>query len=540
MLPRIQDFLDQLVEPKPSFSLQDLDAFPYSEYNSNLTRYSELESWYTGEALDETVERQGKEVELYPVKVNPIKRTVEQHTYFLFGQVKQDDRPLVYPKINPLDATDDAQVKSAKDLEDILLRVWTESNGRANQWQNGAQSQLYGGNIFRLVYDPIDPLRTIPIRIESIHPKSFVGIPDGRDIWRVRECWIVRAINHQEALEHGVTIPESEQPWLVEHLTNTLIEVSVNGTPASRLVDGKWIPLSGENIWGFVPVVYIPHIRVYGFYGETFIDCVQGIVKELNLRLADFGDAITADAHRYLGMRNVSGAPTIQQLAPALYAVNLHSNPMMTGQEAEPDLFELGNARASDPMKTLIDLLYLVYRRLVAVPAVADGEDEGSQRSGLTLVTRMISLISHTDSERIFWTTGLNLLTRMLIKMLLMLPDSLRKSVGVKPEHLLFPVRQEWAPVLPRDREMIVQEVVALMQAKLGSIERLLDLLGVDNPSEERDMILKDIEELSEIEAEAQAKANPPLPPVAGVKGNSDSAAKGTPAREANQKKDKE
>lgn len=532
MFTQIREFIDNIREPRVSFALQDLEGFPYDEYNRNLTHYTELERWHSGDALDETVERQGKEVELYPVKINPLPRSIEQHTYFLFGQVKQDDRPLVYPKINPLEYSNQEQVKDAKKLEDILYRIWSESNGRAIQWTNGAISQLYGGCVFRLVYDPFDPLRTIPIRIESIHPKSCVIIPDGTDLWRVREAWIVRAINHSEAQDHGVDISISEQPWMVEHFTKSFYECSINGQPAKRFVNGEWQELSGPNYWGFVPIVYIPHIRVYGFYGETFVDNVIGIIKELNLRLADFGDAVTRDAHTYLGMRNVNGAPTIQQIAPGLYAVNLHSSPMITGGEAEPDLFTLGSATASEPMENLVDLLWKIYRRLASIPAVADGEDEGSQRSAATLVTRMLALISHTDIERIFWSTGLNLLARMMIKMLMLIPD-ITRNVEVSPDFLVYPVRHEWAPVLPRDREVVVQEVVALMAAHLGSIERLLDLLGVDNPSEERDLIMKDLKEIAETESKAAAKAQPPQ--AKGVKGSSVSASQGTPAREKNQ-----
>lgn len=530
MLPQIQEFFENLVRPRPEFSLQDLENFPYSEYNRNMSRYTRLESWYSGEALNETVERQGKEIELYPVKYNPLPRTVEQHTYYLFGQVRQDERPLVYPKVNPPDTTNEGQIKSAKDLEDILYRLWSESNGRAIQWQNGAQSQLYGGNIFRLVYTPKDPLRTIPLRIESIHPKSFIGIPDGADFWRMRETWIIRAINHREAFEHGVSLDDNIQPWMIEHTTDDGIEVTINGEPARR--NEKW--LTRENRYGFVPQVYIPHIRVYGFYGETFIENVQGVIREMNLRLADYGDAVTTDAHRYMKMKNVSGTPTVQQIAPGLYAINLHSNPYITGNEKEPDLEEVGTNRASDPMQKLGESLLSIYRRLVAVPGIADGEDEGSQRSAATLVTRMISLVSHTDSERIFWTTGLNLLTRMAVKMLLMTPGDVLevKNVAVKPEHVLYPIRHEWAPVLPRDRELLVQEAATLMAGKLGSIERLLDTLGVDNPSEERDKILKDLKELQKLmtppQPEGQAEKR-------GIQGSSQEAAKGTPAREANQ-----
>ena len=254
----------------------------------------------------------------------------------------------------------------------------------------------------------------------------------------------------------------------------------------------------------------------------------------MNLRLADYGDAVTTDAHRYMKMKNVSGTPTVQQIAPGLYAINLHSNPYITGNEKEPDLEEVGTNRASDPMQKLGEALLAIYRRLVSVPGIADGEDEGSQRSAATLVTRMISLVSHTDSERIFWSTGLNLLTRMAVKMLLMTPPDVLdiKNVAVKPEHLLYPIRHEWAPVLPRDRELLVQEAATLMAGKLGSIERLLDTLGVDNPSEERDKILKDLKELQKLltppQPEGQAKER-------GIPGSSQEAQKGTPAREANQ-----
>lgn len=61
---------------------------------------------------------------------------------------------------------------------------------------------------------------------------------------------------------------------------------------------------------------------------------------------------------------------------------------------------------------------------------------------------------------------------------------------------------------------MIVEEAVALMGAKLGSPERLLDVLGVDNIPEEVQKIQKFWEwvaeteaKVAEVQAEASAKA---------------------------------
>jgi hypothetical protein len=55
------------------------------------------------------------------------------------------------------------------------------------------------------------------------------------------------------------------------------------------------------------------------------------------------------------------------------------------------------------------------YRKETKHPAVADGEDEGSQRSAATLTVRMWPLISHVELERINWTTGLTKLAFIIL-----------------------------------------------------------------------------------------------------------------------------
>lgn len=506
-----------------------MEGFPEVEYQRNLSRYNESEKWYDGTKLDEEVEREGKAVELYPVKLNPLKSAVQKHTQFLFGQIEESDRPLVYPRVLPRDTESDEEKKLAQQAEDALYQAWWENNGRAIQWKSGAQSQIYGGTVFRLVYDPVDPMRTLPFRIETIHPKNFVGVPDGDDFWNLREAWIVRPINHDEARDHGVEVEESDDCFMVEHWTRTYVETTINNVPAKRWVDNKWQPLSGENEWGFIPIVYIPHIRSYGFYGENIIDTVTGIIRELNLRIADFGDAVTVDSHSYVGMRNVDGAPKVQQLAPGFYAINLQNKLDFSGTKGDPDLWEIRKPAASEPMAKLVELLYLMFRRLVYIPSVIDGEDEGSQRSGLTLTTRMISLTSHTDAERIFWTTGLDLLMRMLLRMM-----KVKKVAGITDRHLQLRIRQEWNPVLPRDREAIVNEAVTLMAAKLGSPERLLELLGVEDAPEEKKLILDFWEELVDMGLEGSNNQFG-QEETSGVAQSSVSASKGTPARQKNE-----
>jgi hypothetical protein len=499
MLTSLSNYLDQLTDrPTPMFSLTDVDGFPYEEFSRRQTIYTECESWYSGSALEEVVVgKNNKPIERYPVHINPIKRAVIKHVATLFGEWVQDDRPLVYPRILP---PDDQGKEIASKAENVLYQTWWENNGRSLQLENGAMSQIYGGCIFRVVYDPRDPLRNIPLRIEGIHPRWFIGRPSATDMFRLREAWIVKPIYWDEAMEYGVPLEQDDTGWMLEHWTNQSYSVSINNQPVTFSVDGERIQAGGANPFGFVPVVYIPHWRSGGFYGENTFDNSKGTIKELNARVADFGDAVSVDSHSYLGMRNVQGSPQLMELAPGYFAFNLGQNPNITGQENNPDLFDVRKPSASGPMKDLINELENTIRRDMFVPAIADGEDEGSQRSGLTLAMRMWPLVSHTNLERVFWTVGLDLLNRMILRILFAKGES-----EISKEMLSYRIREEWSPSLPRDREAQVAEAVARMTSKIGSPETMLEMLGdVDDIDQEVERILDFQKKIAEITAMAQ------------------------------------
>lgn len=465
------------------FSLDDIPGFPYSEYTKNLARYQELDSWYTGTVLEEVAmsEQDKREVELYPVKINPIKGAVQKHVAILFGEAPYDERPLVYPRLLPTDGARSKNAKLAKDAENVLYQIWWESQGRSIQVENGINSQVFGGCVFKISFVPEDSLRIYPIRVEKVEPHHFVGLPSSDDPWSLKEAWIVRPISHRDAELNGVYIGDDVQPYLIEHYLPDKIEIRINRTDLGRVIDGKHISYSGENPFGFIPIVYIPHLRNKGFYGTSMIDDLKGLVKEINLRVADYGDAVSVDSHAYLAMRNVAGAPQPQQIAPGVHVLNLQSAPNFSGQERDPDVFDIKKPSASAPMKDLIDQLYGHYRRSAYIPPVADGEDEGSQRSGLTLAMRMWPLTSHVMIERDFWTNGLDILNRMILRILFT-----KEEGGITSAHLNMRIKENWAPMLPRDREMIIREVTERMRSMLGSPQHLIQLLGdVDDVNQE-------------------------------------------------------
>jgi len=511
-----QSNLKQQFEQSVDYALKDIKGFPYEEYQRNLERYTIAERWFSGEALQEEIRvaNSDKEVALYPVQINPIPGSVFKHSYVLFGETRDDERPLVFARAIANDPESETDKKLAQEVDDVLSKIWTDNSGRALQYTNGTRSQIYGGCVFSLTWDwrkavqmrkgEIN-IKTTPIRIQATHPKYFIGIPDSTNPFLLKESWVVRPITHQEAAENGVTIPEDQVPWIIEHITPTKMEYTINGTDTYIVKDGKKvIPLSGKNPFGFVPVVYIPHLRVTGFYGINEFDGALGLIKELNLRIADFGDAVNVDAHSLVALRNVNGAPKVSNLIPGRKTLDLGSS-LLAGQANQPDAIELGSSSASSSMTELAELLYDQIRRELNIPAVADGEDEGSQRSGMTLYIRMWPLIQHTSTERIYWTEGLNVLSRMMLLMLAIKgKQNEESSMGITFEHTEMLLKQVWAPQMPRDREVLVNEIIARSSANLGSVEHLLDMLGdVENIEEEVERIIEWMERKSELEAPA-------------------------------------
>ena len=478
------------------FSLQDIPGFPFERYTDQLAVYNECERWYNGSALDDQPEV-SKGVDLYPVKINPLRSIVGKHAYILFGETEDDGRLPVHTR---LIAETDAEKEMAKTAEGALNRVWYENNGKTLFMENAVNSQVYGGCIFHAAYVPWEwskygGIREIPIKIEKIHPKGFVGTLDAGDPYRLWDAWFIRQIPEGEARRLGYT-KNDQTFYLVQHETKNTLEAWVNDQPA--MLEGR--PVSGENPYGIVPAVYIPHMRNIGFLGTNAIDHLKGLVKEINLRFADYGDAVNDDAHNYTAMRNVQGTVQVKQIAEGLRAVDLGSAPNITGSERDPDLFEVRSQRASPAMNNLLEQLVLQLRRDSDVPAVAYGEDEGSQRSALTLATRFWPLTSHVGTERLFWTAGLNVMQYSLLRIM-----SISQLGDITEEHTKLRMKHRWAPMLPRDREADVQEWVQRYSADLGSIDTLLELTGdIEDKEEEKKLILEWLEKKAKIEAMAQ------------------------------------
>lgn len=451
----------------PSFELRDLTGFPYNEYATRLGDYEELASWFDGSALDEQQTQGDKQVDIYPLRVNPLRTSCLKHAYALFGEFPDDiTSALVLPRVIK-DKDQDKEV--ADTIEDALEEIWYKSSGTAIQMEAGVLSQIYGGCVFKVAWYSDDE----QLKIEKIHPKTFVAIPYENDYFKLKKAWVIRQIDRETAKEYGVIL-DTEKGWYIEYWTEKEYQVTINSEPVVYDIYNQRHIAKGPNPFGFVPFVYIPHQRSGLFWGDPLItDSATGIVKEINLRKADAGDAVSDQSHGTLVMRNVKGTPQLRRLANGQQVIDLGTSQTVTGNDLEPDLFAVTRSSLTESVMTLNTSLEFDIRRDTFVPAVADGEDQGSQRSAATLVMRMWPLTSHVKSERAYWNAGLNVLNSMLLSMM-----AKKKQFNITKEHLKAKLRSKWHPTLPRDRQAFMEELVARMGVHLGSPEHLLSLAG--------------------------------------------------------------
>jgi hypothetical protein len=235
---------------------------------------------------------------------------------------------------------------------------------------------------------------------------------------------------------------------------------------------------------------------------------IEGVIKEMNLRFTDIGDAVSDDTHSELFLRGVRSSVKSVRLPSGRSANDLGAGTGLGTNEIPPDAFSVKTSVASAPMLAFGDKLEDIYRREAKHPAVADGEDEGSQRSSLTLTTRMLPLVQHVKLERINWTIGLVNLAKMILQVY-----RVKGVGGITEEDLACKPIIKWAPILPRDREELVNEVAIRMTNDMLSVRHALEMFqDVDDIERELQLIDEDQDKKAARaleEAKAKAAATP-------------------------------
>ncbi len=495
-----------------------------SEWRQQLALYDQYWAWMDGQVWDQVdryfVSQKGQDAPLlFPLQLNPIYTAALIHRNALFGESADTGNPMVQPIAIPKNKYGDAEEgitvtpqarTDARQVTDLLEALWYQSNSRAAMLDAGFISQALGGTVFKVSYEPYNTFLNpaCPVAFREVEPEFFLPVYGMYDRWNLIEARIGRMIDAYEAKEiYNVNTAERKVLYL-ETWSRSQLKVTVNNEPAQIQREGNWFPLSHDHNYGFVPVVYIPHEIVGQFYGVPIVHQIGNLVKEFNGRAADVGDAVRNSIDRMYILSNADvNELKIKHLESGIKV--MASGKEMSGTQAKkvehvapPDLPQ----GTMDYLKFLRDSIW----HGMSTPGVAYGEDEGSQRSALTLAFRMWPLTSHVRGERSLWTEGLRVLGNMALKILAKKQDGegAYKNVAegteykVTDKHLGHILKMDWSPMMPTDRESEVNQLILRHQDEQLSTRMSLEKQGdIDDIDAELREIVEEREEKHKLEA---------------------------------------
>lgn len=509
-LSRLPDTVARSFSDRPgagpgSGSLSE-SAYPNAIWAAKTEEYAEYEEHFSGEWLNEQIEvSDDRQIDRYPLKYNVFRLPVMLHASFLFGEIPDSSDPLVEPVVEVYgnQVTDDSvnqdvrkpstrSIDQAKRMSEFLNEVWYQNEGRAKQLEAGITSQIYGGCVFGVAYDPTRSEPNYPLRIDHLLPNYFYPVWAPNDAFNLVEVFVKYFVSKIQAQAlYGVSIPD-DQALYMEHWKRDGYEISIGG----EIVKWNGLLMEGTPLGGFVPYTYIPHPpRFGGFYGESLLKDKLGLSQEINARMSDIGDIIAEEARRIPAVANANKL-SVKRVSGQLYV--LDTGPTLPGQDA-PQVWWPSNAAATSSSSIeYVSNLINTSRLEAYTPPIVYGLDEGSQRSALTLALRMIPLVAHIRDERTYWATAMTQINRQLLVI------AAEKGIGGITMDMVRRARihHQWSPMLPRDAEQELNQILLRLQANVLSPETAMQMLGdIQDIRGERNLILQWMKDVAEAQS---------------------------------------
>lgn len=460
-----------------------LDQTLVSYWMSRLNAVRHYNAYFSGKIFNTQIQEGDEPTDLFPVGFNLVRMLCLSMADSVFGDWREGI--ISFEPIKDIDVSDDDR-KAAELLQLIML----ESNANVLLWENALDAEVYGGGAIK-----VSPSLTTRGKVvwSRVAPDSFFPVWSPDDPDELFEVYVTTPIHRAQAKELYNINLNKDVGTRVEHWTRYKYETFVD--------DKRIEAYSGNNPWGIVPFVYIPRFRSTYWFGESLVDEISRIQDEINIRLADIGDSIEYSSH------------------PIRYGYNLQRPFNADNFPVGPNvLWDLGRVVGDSPPPTVgvleaknpipqgtsdyVSFLYDWSRTSVFAPPIAFGEDNGGgQRSGITLEIRMLPLMRYIKRSRAYKLAGyrrLALISAMILK------QKNFSTIPVRPLNSILEDRIQpvFASTLPRDRTVLVDEVVKRLSTNPPtiSLETALKILGEGTSEVER--ILDMVEEMRAEQAE--------------------------------------
>lgn len=446
-------------------------------------RLQRCDYYYTGAVLQEKVDVEltnDQDVPLlFPVGLNVVKLLCLAQADTIFGE--WEELP-VHFGVRQDDEIDDADLAAINLAHSIL----ENSDAGTLLWEHELDRNVYGGGVIK-----ISPtLARYPyIQWSRVPRDGFYPVWNPEDLNDLLECYVQVNMTAEQAKERYGYNTDKDVVSRVEHWTKFRYTNHLDGMLISDL--------SGVNPWGIVPFIYTPRLRFNNWFGESLAEDIIPIQDELNMRVADIGDAINYNAH------------------PTRWGLNLPRDFNAGNYPLGPNSFwNLGRSLGSSPepkvgllevsaavQPGVFNFLNFVYdwaRTSSFAPPIAFGEDDGGgQRSGITLEIRMWPLLKAVRRSRSYLAASLR---RAMHISGLMLRQKEYPGIPARATKELVDgsILPRFYNIMPRDQQQAVDEVTKLLstEPKAISLETAQSVLGRGSGEVNRIIQMNETDEL--------------------------------------------
>jgi hypothetical protein len=444
----------------------------------------EYKSYFTGEIFNENIPSDsptGEEAKLYPVGMNLVKTLCIIQADSMFGNW---DESIV--RVEP---AQDSKVEDAeKEASALAYKILSSSNASTLLWEIALDREIYGGAPIKIMPD----LR-VPgfIRWTRVALDSFFPIWDPDDLEILLEAYIAVEMTREQALAKYNYKTEKETVLRVEHWTRSEYTNTIDGLRIDEY--------SGRNPWGFVPFVYIPRLRSTNYWGDALTEEVKLVQDELNMRVADLGEAVNYNSHPIKWGYNLPKAFNSEN-----YPVGpntLWDMGKIIGSSNPPFV---GVLEAKNPLpegsQNYIQFLFDWSLTSQNTPPIALGIEGTSQRTGISLEVKMYPLLRAITRSRSYMSAGI--LQALRYSALILNQKDISVDLGGPNKRALKKLINKelvvrYASIMPRDQASITDQIVKQLSTTppVVSLESAAKDLGRGTAEVERirEMLSEDI-----------------------------------------------
>jgi len=482
--------------------------------------------WFKGTEWEESVQERrdsvtGEQIKNFPLQINPIAKFCRLHRAMLIGmQTGLSNRTPISTLVSRAGLESDEDRKEADVLERFVERTWYSSHGTPLQHKMGLLMNVFGGYVFRIFWHPDPRFYPTSIGIQGLDTPGYFYpiVVDPMNPWHIMECYIGYEIDAATAkLKYGISPRDTKAPTVLylEHWTEKTYKITIDGIVPTVQKDGVTSPMQGENVWGIIPIVYVPHERDGGFWGRSLVtgdSTLVGLARELNARLADKGSAAQR-AQALTWMKNTRGSSGkvfyIAVDGIEVPVLDLGDKRPMTNA-GDP---EIGIVQNEGIPKSVADYSTDIWKELrtqadIAAVALGDDDVSGGRITGPVTAYRMWPTMQHTMTVRAFVSSAMIEMAKIIRRIAYTMQTRnhpLPVKITDKMMDMDFSV--SWLPMIPIEQEKFEAGLLARLTAGGISLVSFFRELGVADPQAEAQAVWDEKEEAFQKEVELlQAK----------------------------------